>query len=50
MLAVVSLIFGGFGLLLWTAVRRARRRAREGQAFQPEGKIRWPEDPALGDV
>jgi hypothetical protein len=40
MLAVMALVLGGFALLVWRAYRNA---ARPGQAYQPEGKLRWGE-------
>lgn len=41
MLAMVFAIPTGFGLLVWNAYRKERVRAVAGEAFAPEGKLRW---------
>jgi len=37
MIFVVFSLFCGFGLVIWLSYRRVRR----GEAFEPEGKLRW---------
>jgi len=41
MIGMVFTVFAGFSLLLWASVRAGRRRARRGEVFAPEGKLRW---------
>jgi hypothetical protein len=41
MIAMVFAIPTAFGLIVWNAYRRERGRARKGEAFAPEGKLRW---------
>ena len=42
MLGTMVFVLGGFALLVFHTFRSA---ARSGQAFQPEGKLRWTDDP-----
>ena len=41
MLSVVALLPTGFGVLIWFTYRAGRIRATRGEAFRPEGKVRW---------
>jgi hypothetical protein len=41
MLSMVVLIPTGFALLLWHSYRSEAARARNGEGFQPAGKLRW---------
>ncbi len=34
----IPLVFAG---LVWNSYRQARRKARDGEPFRPEGKLRW---------
>ena len=45
MLATVFAIPTGFALLIWYTYRAERKRAKAGDAFEPEGKLRWSDDP-----
>lgn len=45
MLSMISLSLGGFGFLVW----RSYRKARTGQSFQPEGKVRWAASEEAGE-
>lgn len=42
MIATIGLVLGGFALLILRSYRSARRSDRP---FQPEGKLRWTDDP-----
>jgi len=42
MIGTVALVLGSFAWLMVRAVRRADAAG----SFQPEGKLRWTEDPA----
>ena len=37
---------GGFAAVVWWSYRSARLRAGEGQAFRPDGKLRWSRGPS----
>lgn len=41
MIGTVTLLFAGFGFVIWNSYRRARRSAAEGEPFAAAGKIRW---------
>ena len=41
MLSMVILIPAAFGLLVWSSYRSHRRSG--GEAYEPEGKLRWEE-------
>jgi hypothetical protein len=41
MLATVFLLPVGFALVVRHAYRAERARAERGEAFRPEGKLRW---------
>jgi hypothetical protein len=41
MLGTFLLVLSGFALLVLRSYRQARARERAGQAFQPQGKLRW---------
>lgn len=43
MIATVSLVLGGFAYLIQSSYRRARSEG--GPGFQPEGKLRWTDEP-----
>lgn len=43
MLATIALVLGGFALLVLRSYRSAARRQ---ESFQPEGKLRWTDEPA----
>ncbi len=49
MLAVVFGLPLVFGLLVWRSYRVARARAAAGEAYQPEGKLRWDGLGSAGD-
>jgi hypothetical protein len=42
MLATLASVAGGFCFVVLRACRKAKR---SGQAFQPEGKLRWTDEP-----
>ena len=42
MLATIALVLGGFAFLVLRSSRSARR---SGERFQPEGKLRWTDEP-----
>ena len=41
MLAMFFLVLGGFAGLMVLSCRKGLKAERAGQAFQPEGKLRW---------
>lgn len=42
MLAMVFVVVpSGVAFLIWSSYRAARLRSAEGEAFAPDGKIRW---------
>ncbi len=41
MLGTFFAVLGGFAWLIAASYRRGRAREGGGQAFQPEGKLRW---------
>lgn len=41
MLAMVLCLLGAFSFVIWSSFRANRKRTAEGEAFAPEGKIRW---------
>ena len=43
MLASILCVLGGFAFAVWRAFRKQGPRA---EAFAPEGKLRWTDDPA----
>lgn len=42
MIGTIVAVLGGF---TWMVVRSYRQAQRTGGGFQPEGKLRWTEDP-----
>ena len=43
MLATMVVVLGGFALLVHRSYKNA---SRSGQAYRPEGKLRWTDDPS----
>ena len=44
MVSMVFVLLAGFLGVVWLSYRSERKRARNGQVFAPQGKLRWTPD------